>query len=150
MSHDPMDLPARRGAVAVRPVNRAPAPASPSGRRLQLSEQQVSTLVNTGPDVARGILSIAQDVVEIVRIQQSAQAEVALIEARSQAVVSALREETARLREVHQGVRQRGDVATQVIRTVLDAMPEGDRLAALGHLHALVAQALATGDPPQR
>ncbi|MEY4766653.1 MAG: hypothetical protein RI907_3326 [Pseudomonadota bacterium] len=150
MSRDPMDLPVRQGAVTVRPVEKLPAPATASNRNLKLNEQHVTALVNTGTEVAQGVLSIAKDVVDIMRIRQSAQAEVAVIDARTRAVVDALRAETAKLLEVHNGVRVRGEVATQVIRTVLDAIPEADRLAALAHLNDLVAKALDTGDSFRR
>lgn len=145
MSHDPMDLPARRT-----PALRTEQPLSqPSDNRIRLNDQHVSTLVDTGAQVAGGIISIAKSVVDIARIKATSQAEVASIEARSRAMTEALRAETAYLMETHQGIRTRGEAVTLVIRSVLENIPVSDhasRQQAITILNDLVANVVGSRD----
>lgn len=137
MSNDPMDLPVRR--VNSTPVVRPDAQLVP---RVSLKEQQVSSLIETGGKVAEGVMSIAKDLVDISRIKAESEAEVAGIEARSFAMVAALRAETERLMVVRKGIRTRGEAAVNVIKSVLENIPESDqasRQSAIALLNQLVA-----------
>lgn len=141
MTKDPLNLPIRRinSSAATRPNFQNP-------HRVSLSGQQVSSLIETGGKVAEGAMSIAKDLVEISRIKAESAAEVAGIEARTHAMVAALRAETERLMAVRKGIRTRGEVAVDVIKSVLTSIPESDHVTrqfAISSLNQLVATILS-------
>ena len=141
MSNDPMDLPVRRINSTL--TGRQNAELVP---RVSLTEQQVSTLLETGGRVADGTISIAKDLVEISRLKAQSEAEVAGIEARTRAIVASLRAETERLIAVRKGVRTRGEVAVGLIKTILEKIPESDHVArqnAIAMLNQLVATVIS-------
>lgn len=144
MSKDPMDLPVRRVTTTsaahheVRPIP-----------RVSLNERQVSSLIETGGKVAEGLMAISNDLIEISRIKAESQAEVAGIEARSSALVAALRAETDRLMALRKNIRTRGEAAAEVIRAVLENIPESDiasRQSAVAILSQLVVAAVSGQD----
>lgn len=144
MSNDPMDLPVRR--INSTPTVRPNAELVP---RVSLTEQQVSTLLETGGRVADGVMSIAKDLVEISRLKAQSEAEVAGIEARTHAIVASLRAESERLIAVRKGVRTRGEVAVSLIKTILETIPESDHVArqnAIAMLNQLVATVISEPD----
>ncbi len=137
MTKDPLNLPIRRinSSAVTRPDAQTP-------HRISLSGEQVSSLIETGGKVAEGAMSIAKDLVEISRIKAESGAEVAGIEARTHAMVAALRAETERLMAVRKGIRTRGEVAVDVIKSILTNIPESDhvtRQLAISSLNQLVA-----------
>lgn len=94
-----------------------PKPAAGAGRR-ELTEKQVDKLIDGGQDIARGAIRIGEGIVEIVRIRESADADVRRIEAKTEQVVRQLRAEIDMRREERKTLRDRGTVVVDVIEAV--------------------------------
>jgi hypothetical protein len=146
MSEDSMDLP-------MRSATKLPVPNSTaaSTNRGALSEQQVNMLIQGGAVVAEQVVSAARDYLAIVRIRAESQATVDEIDARSRAVCNAIRAEADRLMVVRDTIKSRGDAAVQVIRAVMDSIPETDhagRKIAIEELSKLVTIAVSGSDAP--
>jgi hypothetical protein len=136
MSNNIIDLPMRVNKTqSLSPQHKKHVPA------VRLNNEQVNTLIDSGTRIADGILSIAKDIVDIARINAESNARVAEIEARSHALVNALRAETDYLMESNKGIRTRGEAAALIIRTVLEHIPEADSVArqrAIDQLYNLI------------
>lgn len=141
MSKDPLDLPVRRSPNPVA----QPGHAFPA-RRSRLSEKQMDTLVESGARTMEGVVSIANGLVEIAQIRAQSNAEVAGIEARSDAMAKVMRAEVERLMAERKNIRTRGEAAALVIEQVMKGIPEADgdaRRQALSILPQLVRDVVA-------
>jgi hypothetical protein len=142
-----IDLPMRL------PQSRSPAPdrlAKQTDHSIRLNKKQVSSLIESGAKITEGILSIAGGIVDIARIKAESETEVAGIDARSRALVNVLRAETEHLMESNKGIRNRGEAAALVIRSVMESIPESDSIArqhAIDQLPDLVRQVIANQSP---
>lgn len=146
MSKDPLDLPVRRPSGTVTQREHMP----PAGRP-RLTEKQMDAVVQSGAKVMEGVASIASGLVEIAQIRARSGAEVAGIEARSDAMAKVMRAEVERLMAERKGVRTRGEAAARVIEQVMKGIPEADaeaRRQALSILPQLVRDVVSPNEGP--
>jgi hypothetical protein len=105
--------------------------------------QQAATLIDSGANAIQAIAPIAQGVIDIWRIKQQSQADVAQIEAKSRAVCDALHAETSRLMVMKDTITTRGQAATELMRVVMQDLHRLDPVAQKGVVDTLT-QMIAT------
>lgn len=116
-----------------------------------LTLEQKDQMVKTGAYVAEGLVDIAKNLVEIARIDNKSKADVRIIQAKTDQIVSKLREETEQL-------RSRGELAQKKSKAVVDilvqmkqiilGLPEADtevRLRVIDKLPEIIDKALSSG-----
>lgn len=133
MSDDFIDLPMRSTPATT--TSSTPVPAT--------RVQQAATLIDSGTNAIQAIAPIAQGVVEIWRIKQQSQADVAQIEAKSRAVCDALHAETNRLMVMKDTITTRGQAASALVRAVMQDLHRLDPVAQKGVVDTLT-QLVAT------
>lgn len=106
----------RRGRTADVQVPTAGAPQVP-GRR-KFTEGQVDKMIDGGLELGQGALRIGEGVVEIIRIRESADADVRRIDAKTNQLVQQIRAEIEVRREERKTLRDRGTVVVEIIDAI--------------------------------
>ena len=112
-----------------------------------LNERQMDITVEGNRQVIIGVVTIARDILEIVRIRSTATADVARLEAQTRDVVEKMKIEVQKISAHGESTLNRGRAAAAVIEATMKFIPESDAVArakALDMLRMLVAD--ATGE----
>ena len=102
------------------------------------SERKI--LVETGADVAQGLVRTVTTLVEIHRIRVQADAEVATVEARTRQLEAAARGQLALLREQGEHLRDQGRLGLELVRSapaILASIPDFDTQSRVAFLEGL-------------
>jgi hypothetical protein len=98
-------------------------------RPSRFTDAQVETIIDVGGRAIDGALEIGKGIVDIVRIRETASADVRKIEARTEQLVRQVREQIDLERERRKTLRDRGNVVVDVINAVtrqIQSLPQGD------------------------
>ena len=141
MSNEIVELPERKNRM--QPVAQTQQVQKPGG----LNERQMDITVEGNRQVIIGVVTIARDILEIVRIRSTATADVARLEAQTRDVVEKMKIEVQKISAHGESTLNRGRAAAAVIEATMKFIPESDAVArakALDMLRMLVAD--ATGE----
>jgi hypothetical protein len=139
MADDIFDLPpAKKGAVQIIP------PRQQVEKSPRLNEKQMDQLLDGTFQMVSGALSLAKDWMEIERIRETADADVARIDAETRRIVEQIKAEAEMIAKQGDATLKRGQAAAAVIDAILKNIPESDttaRARIIDMLPSLIADA---------
>lgn len=133
---DTLDLP-----TVSRP--RLPAPQKPGvvlqtdNGTVNLTETQVTEVIKGGVALAGDVAAIGKGIVDIVKIRETAAAEVSKIDAKTRQVTAILQKHIEAMQEDHEQLKTRGNIVIQLVAQITHYLTTAPGLEPATRQHAI-------------